>query len=88
MDELKQIEKEELKQLQSIDANLEELKDRTPGPKRAFLNGILQGMGAVAGGVAAVALIGWLLYIFGLIPGLDILAEYIEDLMSRNDGRY
>lgn len=82
MDEQIEIEKEELEQLKSIDSNIDDLKDRIPGPKRALLNGILQGMGIVTGSLAAVALIGWTLSIFGLVPGLDIIAEYIRGLMS------
>lgn len=72
----------EVAELQDIEHELKEIKGRMMGPKRALINGVMQGMGAVIGSIAAVAFIGWLLYIFGFIPVFDELAEYIKGLMS------
>lgn len=72
----------ELAELQDIEHELKEIKVRMIGPKRALINGVMQGMGAVLGSIAAVAFIGWLLSVFGLIPGFSQLADYINSLMS------
>ncbi len=82
MDEQTRIEKAELKQLESINSNIKDLKSRMVGPKRALFNGVMQGMGAVAGSIAAVALIGWILSLLGLIPGLETLGDYLRQLTS------
>jgi hypothetical protein len=46
-------EKEALTQLSRIEENLEEIKERTPSPKHAFINGIWQGAGVVLGTIVA-----------------------------------
>lgn len=76
------IDKEAVEHLEAIEEELKELSDHTSS-KRAFLNGILQGMGAVGGSLAAIALIGWLLHFLGLIPGFGDIGQYIEGLVSR-----
>jgi hypothetical protein len=68
----------EIKQLKQIKQELEEIKDRTGNPRRIFLNGILYGAGAFVGGVLAVSLVGWLLSFLGVIPGLDVIADYLQ----------
>jgi hypothetical protein len=72
----------EIRELKQIKRELEEIKDRTANPKRMFVNGILYGAGAFLGGIIAVALIGWLLSFLGVIPGLDVIAEYLQTLLS------
>jgi hypothetical protein len=68
----------EIKLLKQIKQELEEIKDRTGNPRRIFLNGILYGAGAFVGGVLAVSLVGWLLSFLGVIPGLDVIADYLQ----------
>lgn len=75
-------EKAELRHLGNIETELREIKKRTPNPRRAFINGVLQGMGAVVGTILAVALLGWTLSVFGVIPGLGELAGHLERIMS------
>lgn len=77
------VEQEGLKHLREIESDLEEIKERTPTPRRAFVNGMLHGGGAVVGGILAVILLGWLLWISGLIPGLDRVAPYIEKAITK-----
>ena len=72
----------EIRELKQIKRELEEIKDRTANPKRMFVNGILYGAGAFLGGIIAVALVGWLLSFLGVIPGLDVIAEYLQTLLS------
>ena len=78
----------EIKQLIKIERRLEEIKDRTTNTKRAFFYGVLQGAGAVLGGIVALTLLGWVLSFLGLIPGLGDIADYLRDAVSGWRGRY
>ncbi len=75
-------DEKELRQLREIKKELLEIKDRTSDPKRAFFNGILYGAGALVGGIIAVAVIGWVLNILGIIPGFSELSDYVRSLMG------
>lgn len=81
------IEEQSLEHLANIEEEIGELTDKIPGPKNAFFNGILQGMGVVLGSLLGVALLGWILSFFGVIPGLEDFADYVEDLVDNNNGR-
>jgi len=72
----------EIKQLIKIEKKLEEIKDRTGSTKRAFFYGLLQGAGAVLGGIIALMLLGWILYLVGLVPGLSDIAEYLRSVVG------
>ena len=74
------IEIQGLKHLENIEEDLEEIKSRTPGTKRMFFNGMLHGAGIVAGSLFALACLGWLLSLFGFVPGLEEFKTYIEHL--------
>jgi hypothetical protein len=71
----------EIRELKQIKRELEEIKDRTANPKRMFVNGILYGAGAFLGGIIAVALVGWVLSILGIIPGLAVIVEYLQSII-------
>lgn len=79
----KKTEEEGLETLKDIEEELNELKERTATPTRAFILGIMQGMGAVIGSIAAVVLLGWTLSVFGLIPGLSDVAEYLRTISDK-----
>lgn len=83
MNDQDRLEKEGLEQLARIEENLEEIKERTPTPRRAFLTGILQGAGAVVGGIAAIILLGWILSLLGILPGFSSIAHYLQDVSDR-----
>jgi hypothetical protein len=83
----KELEKEGLEHLEHIEGELKEIKKRTPNSYRAFINGILQGAGAIVGGILAVALLGILLSLFGVIPGFGEIAHYIQNIMSQLHSR-
>lgn len=72
----------EIRELKQIKRELEEIKDRTANPRRSFINGILYGAGAFIGSIIAVALLGWLLSFLGVIPGVDVISEYLQSLLS------
>jgi hypothetical protein len=73
---------EGLERLEHIEEDLEEIKNRTPDHWIAFRNGVLQGAGAIVGGIIAIILLGWILSLFGLIPGLGTIVHSIQDAMS------
>jgi hypothetical protein len=73
------IEREGLARLANIEEDLEEIKERTPTPRRAFTNGLFQGAGALVGGVVAIVLLGWVLSLFGLIPGFAYIVNALQD---------
>lgn len=75
-------EEKGLEHLERIEEELEEIRTRTSNPRRSFLIGILQGAGAIIGGILALALVGWLLSILGIIPGFGHLADYLRSLVD------
>jgi hypothetical protein len=77
------IEQKGVEHLRHIEKELEEIKDRTPTSSRAFLNGILQGGGAIVGSIAALILLGWLLSVFGVIPGFSDIAQYLQNVINQ-----
>lgn len=76
------LEEEGIKHLEHIEQELEEIKERTPAPTRAFVYGILQGAGALLGGILALALFGWALSLFGVIPGFTDIAHYFQNIVN------
>lgn len=83
MDETEDQLEEGLEHLKNIQEELSDIKEQTTNPWSSFLRGVLQGAGAIVGGVAAVILLGWLLYIAGLIPGLSTMVHAIQDAMGQ-----
>lgn len=77
------VEKEGLKDLKEIKEELTELKDLTGGYPRHFIYGMLYGAGWVIGGIIAIAALGWLLSLVGLIPGLDKLVAFIHHAVDQ-----
>jgi hypothetical protein len=80
-------DEKELRQLREIKKELSEIKERSSDIKRTFLHGVLYGAGALVGGILAVALIGWVLNILGIIPGFGELADYGRSLMEQLPSR-
>jgi hypothetical protein len=77
----------ELRQLKEIKQELSEIKERTANPRRVFFSGVVYGAGALVGGILAVALIGWVLAVLGIIPGFGDLAQYLSSLMDKLPSR-
>lgn len=73
--------KEEAKKVETL---LDEIKINTEAkPARSFVNGVLYGAGIVIGTLTAVVLVGWLLSILGVIPGFDILAQKLGEVLQQ-----
>lgn len=81
MDKL--VKEEGLKHLEQIEQDLEEIKDRTLTRRQTFIHGIWQGAGALLGGVLALTLLGWVLSLFGVIPGLGDIADYLKNIVDK-----
>jgi hypothetical protein len=76
-------EQEGLKHLENIEHELEEIKDRTPSGRRAFLNGLLQGGGALLGGIIALILLGLLLSFFVFAGFAPHTVEYVQNVVNQ-----
>jgi hypothetical protein len=77
-----------LDHLAKIEAELEEIKDRTADPKRSLFNGILSGAGAILGSIAALIILGWILSLLGIFPGLNSVSAYLHGIVDRFNSRY
>lgn len=78
---------EEVEQLQEdIKSDLEDIKSLTGDSKTWFWRGIMQGAGAIVGSIFMLILLGWLLSLLGVIPGVGEIADYVAlylDKVSR-----
>ncbi len=83
MDETDDQLEEGLEHLKNIEEELSELKERTSSPWNAFRGGVLQGVGAIVGSIIALIVLGWLLSLFGLLPGFGWIAHYIQNVASQ-----
>ncbi len=72
---------EEAKKVETL---LSEIKTNTQNkPAKSFVNGMLYGAGIVLGTIVGVVLVGWLLSILGVIPGVDVLAQRVSDILQK-----
>lgn len=72
-----------LKQLQSIEKYLQSIKKEVTWPWwRIFFQGLLRGAGLVVGTVLTIALAGWILNIFGFIPGIGDMAKNLQAILE------
>lgn len=53
-----------------------------PSWKRLLFEGLLRAAGLVAGTVLAIALLGWSLTLFGVIPGLEEISERLNQILN------
>jgi uncharacterized membrane protein YczE len=70
-------------EIQKVEQVLEDIRANTSLPLwRVALNGILYGGGIAVGTVLAIALLGWLLSIFGIIPGFGEIAVKLQEILN------
>lgn len=77
-----EVAEEALERLENIEEDLEEIKNRTPNRRQAFVYGVWHGAGTLVGGILGLALLGWLLTLFGVLPGLDLLVPYAQRMVD------
>ncbi|HEV7449613.1 MAG TPA: hypothetical protein VGP13_03710 [Candidatus Paceibacterota bacterium] len=67
-----------------VETLLTEIKSNTTAkPSKSFVNGVLYGAGIVLGTILAVLALGWILTILGVIPGADVLAHRLTDVLQK-----
>lgn len=64
------IDPELKKELDTINRNLVGIFHKTESIWRAFVRGVLHGVGSITGIVIALLVVGWILNAMGIIPGL------------------
>jgi hypothetical protein len=70
------------KELKHVENILGEIRENTSAPWwKAVLHGSLYGAGWVIGTVGTFAALGWLLSIFGVIPGIDKISAFLQEIM-------
>lgn len=77
-----EIEAEALERLESIEEDLEEIKNRTPDRRKSFVYGFWHGVGALVGGILGLSILGWVLTVFGVVPGLDQVVPYLQTMVD------
>lgn len=73
----------DIEQLEEIQTDLQELKHLTGSSSAWFVRGILQGAGAIIGSILMVIVLGWVLSILGVIPGVAEIADYIRGYLNQ-----
>ena len=77
------MDQETRKEIEHLEDVLEDIRDNTRRPSwKAALNGLLYGAGVVVGTVAGIALLGWILAIFGILPGFGEITQKLQDIMN------
>ncbi len=76
------LEEEAIRHLARIEEDLEEIKNRTPNRRQSFVNGVWHGAGALIGGILGLALLGWVLSFFGVIPGVSVIAHFLQSMID------
>ncbi len=77
------IEPELKTQLEKIDNHLVGIFHKTESLWRAFVRGMLQGIGSIVGIALAILVIGWILNVLGIIPGIREQAQEWQSLWKQ-----
>ena len=72
----------EIRELKKITEELRAVKANTGSSWTAFWRGVLQGGGAIVGGLLAALAIGAILSVLGFIPGFQTIAAYLGNAAS------
>ena len=76
-------------QLELIRKNLEEIRDNVKAVSRwkVFVQGIWRGVGYLIGLLVAIALVGWILNIIGVVPFLKDVANELRTILENLKAR-
>ena len=78
---------QEVKHLIKIEHKIDEIRKRAGSLARAFVGGILYGVGWILGGIIAVLLLSWILSLMGIIPGFGEIARYLNGALETWHGQ-
>ncbi len=67
-------------ELEKVNRSLVGIFHKTENLWRAFVRGVLQGIGSILGVVIAVAVIGWILNTLGILPGFKKQAVQFQTM--------
>ncbi len=74
----------ELKEsLEKMDRHIVGIFHKTESIWRAFVRGIVHGIGSIFGIVVALLMVGWILNAMGVIPGLKTQAKQWQDMWQQ-----
>lgn len=69
--------------LGSVAEILDEIRENThPSWKKSLMQGLIYGAGVVIGSIIGIALLGWLLAAFGVIPGASIISDRLLQILQ------
>jgi hypothetical protein len=74
------IDPELKEQLEKMDRRLVGIFHKTESLWRAFVRGVLQGLGSIIGVVLAILIAGWILNAMGVIPGFKQQATKFQNM--------
>lgn len=77
-------EKQPVKELKQIERVLKEIQENTGSGWSALSRGVLYGVGIVIGTLLGATLLGWILSIFGVIPGFGELAGRLSTTLEES----
>ena len=70
--------------MDSINKNLAEINKKTGSSVwRSFLTGTLSGLGSVVGVAIALAVIGWILNVVGVIPAFRAQVSHVQTTLDQ-----
>jgi hypothetical protein len=72
----------EVEQLREIKLELKNIESNTSA-KWWILHGMLYGAGWIIGSLLAIVIIGWILSLLGIIPGVDRIAVDLQNAFTR-----
>ncbi|MEX1027325.1 MAG: DUF5665 domain-containing protein [Candidatus Paceibacterota bacterium] len=79
------MEKELVEQLKTLEKELKSIHAAVEKSYlRVFVTGLVYGGGIALGTVFAIALAGWLLSIFGVIPGIGDIADTLQTVIEND----
>ncbi|HRH24597.1 MAG TPA: hypothetical protein PK109_03350 [Candidatus Paceibacterota bacterium] len=68
--------------LEEIAATLTAIRAQGTDWKRAMYMGLFQGAGVIIGSIIALALLGWVLTLLGVVPGFDGFETYLNSIVT------
>lgn len=83
------MEQEFLKKVDEIVSTMHAIEQKVVklSPWRSFFNGIMSGIGSIIGVALALALVGWLLNLAGVIPAFQRQVDDWRQILNQTQGQ-